>query len=82
MTNLKNLLRELFKIFDDLLSGERSLPFGLLVAYAKTKAQISFAVTGMGARFVSDLVGNPENRFSQNEAQIKGSRIFKMIVKT
>ena len=31
MTNLKNLLREVFKIFDDLLSGERSLPFGLLV---------------------------------------------------
>ena len=23
------------------------------------------------ARFVSDLVGNPENRFSHNEAQIK-----------
>ena len=69
-------------------------------AYAKTKTQISFAVTaklisafvfatrivqslyslnpkiqapraifcGCTARFVSDLVGNPEDRFSQNEA--------------
>ena len=25
---------------------------------------------GFTARFVSDLVGNPEDRFSQNEAQI------------
>ena len=70
-----------------------------LFAYAKTKTQISFAVTaklinafvfatrivqylhflkpnfkplailcGCTARFVSDLVGNPEDRFSQNEA--------------
>ena len=32
MTNLKNLLLENYsKYFDDLLSGERSLPFGLLV---------------------------------------------------
>ena len=34
MTNLKNLLLENYsKYFDDLLSGERSLPFGLLVYY-------------------------------------------------
>ena len=32
MTNLKNLLLENYsKYFDDLLSGEQSLPFGLLV---------------------------------------------------
>ena len=32
LTNLKNLLLEKYsKYFDDLLSGERSLPFGLLV---------------------------------------------------
>ena len=32
LTNLKNLLLENYsKYFDDLLSGERSLPFGLLV---------------------------------------------------
>ena len=36
LTNLKNLLLENYsKYFDDLLSGERSLPFGLLV-YSKT----------------------------------------------
>ena len=70
-------------------------------AYAKTKTQISFAVTaklirafvfatrivqslsfsflnfkplailcGCTARFVLDLVGNPEDRFSHNEAHI------------
>ena len=61
-------------------------------AYAKTKTQISFAVTAklisafvfatrivqslyflnpkFQARFVSDLVGNPEDRFSHNEAQM------------
>ena len=34
MTNLKNLLLENYsKYFDDLLSGERSLPFGLLVYF-------------------------------------------------
>ena len=32
LTNFKNLLLENYsKYFDDLLSGERSLPFGLLV---------------------------------------------------
>ena len=32
MTNLKNLLLENYsKYFDDLLSGEQSLPFGILV---------------------------------------------------
>ena len=32
MTNLKNILLETYsKYFEDLLSGERSLPFGLLV---------------------------------------------------
>ena len=73
-----------------------------VLAYAKTKTQISFAVTaklisafvfatrivqalyslllrnfkpldifcGCTAGFVSDLVENPEDRFSQNEAQI------------
>ena len=71
------------------------------LAYAKTKTQISFAVTAKligafvfairivqflfylitnfkppaifchcAARFVSDLVGNPEDRFSQNEAHL------------
>ena len=71
-------------------------------AYAKTKAQISFAVTAklisdfvfatqmvhslyflnpkfqasryllwLHSPFVSDLVGNPEDRFSHNEAQIR-----------
>ena len=71
-------------------------------AYAKTKTQISFAVTAKlisafvfatrivqslfflnpkfkplamfcscTARFVSDLGGNPEDRFSDDEAQIK-----------
>ena len=34
MTNLKHLLLENYsKYFDDLLSGERSLPFGLLVSW-------------------------------------------------
>ena len=34
MTNLKNLLLENYsKYFDDLLSGERSLPFGLHVVF-------------------------------------------------
>ena len=34
LTNLKNLLLENYsKYFDDLLSGERSLPFALLVRY-------------------------------------------------
>ena len=67
-------------------------------AYAKTKAQISCAVTaqlisafvfatkivqplyflntlatfcGCSARFVSDLVGNPEDRFSHGASQMK-----------
>ena len=36
LTNLKNLLLENYsKYFDDLLSGERSLTFGLLVLYAR-----------------------------------------------
>ena len=60
-------------------------------AYAKTKTQISFAVTaklisafvfatqnfkplaifcGCTVRFVSDLVGNSEDRFSHNEAHL------------
>ena len=74
---------------------------GPLVAYAKTKTQISFALTAKlispfvfptqivqshfylntnfkplaifsdcTARFVSDLVGHPEDRFSHNEAHI------------
>ena len=49
-------------------------------AYAKTKTQIRFTVTyirnfkplaifcSLTAWFVSDLVGNPEDRFSDNEA--------------
>ena len=53
-----------------------------LFAYAKTKTQISCAVSVFvfkhlaiffdctAARFVSDLVRNPEDRFSHNEAQI------------
>ena len=31
---------------------------------------------GSTARFVSDLVGNPEDRFSHNEAQITTKIIF------
>ena len=79
-------------------------------AYAKTKTQISFAVTaklisafvfatrivqslfflspkfqrlaifcGCTARFVSDLVGNPEDRFSHNEAQITQGRQYRKL---
>ena len=33
MTNLKIFYSRIFKIFDDLLSGERSLSFGLLVHF-------------------------------------------------
>ena len=51
--SLNLLLENYSKYFDDLLSGERSLPFGLLVAYAKTKTQISFAVT---AKLISAFV--------------------------
>ena len=53
------------------------------VSYAKTKTQISSAVSAQlkkfkllafycerTVRFVSDLVGNPEDRFSCDEAQI------------
>ena len=53
-------------------------------AYAKTKALISFAEVqnfkplaifcGCTARFVSDLVGNPKDWFSHNEAQITQGR--------
>ena len=65
-----------------------------LFAYAKTKTQISFAVTAASrnqclffatrilpksetifcdgtARFVSDQIRTPENRFSHNEAHIQ-----------
>ena len=81
--------------------------FVLFFAYAKTKTQISFAVTaklisafffatriirslfflnpkfqassifcGCTARFVSDLVGNPEDRFSHNEAHLMPINIW------
>ena len=64
--------------------------FSRIFAYAKTKAQISFAVTfafdtrivqsiyskfqgyshllWLRSSYVSDLVGNPKDRFSHNEA--------------
>ena len=45
-----------------------------LFAYAKTKAQIILG--GCTARFVADLVGNPEDRFSHNEAHIKYFQLF------
>ena len=48
---------------------EPHLETNRLFAYAKTKTQISFAVTW----FVSDLVGNPEDRFSHNEAHLVSS---------
>ena len=70
-------------------------------AYAKTKTQISFAVTaklisafvfaipllskplaifcGCAVRFVSDQVGNPEDRFSHNEAHISFSCSLKAL---
>ena len=35
----KSLLENYSKYFDDLLSGERSLPFGLLVFHLKTNKQ-------------------------------------------
>ena len=83
-----------------------------LFAYAKTKTQISFAVTaklisafilatlivqslyllytnfkplaifcGSTARFKSDLVGNPLDRFSHNEAHIKNESRLSSISK-
>ena len=35
-----------------------------------SKSEILSLLCGCAARFVSDLVGNPEDRFSQNEAHI------------
>ena len=50
--------------------------------HAKTKTQITFAVAAKLIRafsdgtawFVSDLVGNPEDWFSHNEAQLKQTK--------
>ena len=40
--------------------------------YLNPKLQVIIAIfRGCTARFVSDLVGNPEDRFSHNEAHIK-----------
>ena len=54
--SLNLLLENYSKYFDDLLSGERSLPFGLLV------------FCGCSAQFVLDSVGIPKERLSHDMA--------------
>ena len=52
------------KVADQLRYIDSTIP--LLPLY-----EILSSVVGCTARFVSDLVGNPEDRFSHNEAHIR-----------
>ena len=59
----------------DQLCGNRTTDQRLCFRYTDTtipllsKSKISTFFCGCTARFVSDLVGNPEDRFSHNEGQ-------------
>ena len=44
-----------------------------LLSKSEISSLLTSSVTGGTAQFVSDLVGNPEDRFSQNEAHLKHS---------
>ena len=59
---------------DQLREADQRLFFATQIVqsiyFLNTKFQASSQMCGCRARFVWDLVGNPENRFSQNEAQI------------
>ena len=67
----------------DQLRGNREADQRLCFRYMEStilllfKSKISSLQPSSVARFVSDLVGNPEDRFSQNEAHLMIEQCFK-----